>query len=158
MQARQAGIVVSGALAAISAAALAFAQAPAADAHGIKVETGRSLYVAGDVVEITVTNAGKEPVYLQGCGSYHVEVFENERYSSLPSERCVSEGDALLVPPGTLQLKYEATGERQGQILRVALAYGWGCQPERPLSQARCAGFASAWSPSFRIGKRNEKE
>lgn len=118
----------------------------------VKVETGRQLYEAGDSVEITITNGRPGPIALPGCGSFTVEVFESDQYRPVPPERCVSEGDALIVPPGQHKLTFSPGSARSGQILRIAVAFGWGCEEGRPLSQARCQDFGTAWSSNFRVG------
>jgi hypothetical protein len=140
-----------------SSLVVALLLAPSASADepdvGVSVETSRQLYAPGDDVEIVVTNRRPVPVFVMGCGSYQVQRLEDEKYRSLRPEHCVSEGTAIEIPPGKHSLKYVPGGERSGQVLRVALPFGWGCEKDRELSQARCADFATAYSASFRVGR-----
>ena len=122
----------------------------------VKVETGRQLYEPGDVVEITITNERGAPIALPGCGSFQVEEFVNESYRPIVVERCVSEGEAMHIAPGPFKLSFTPDGARSGQILRVSVAFGWGCEADKPLSQARCDEFATAYSSNFRIGRRSD--
>lgn len=123
---------------------------------GVKVETSRALYVPGDKVEITVTNTRRAPVFLAGCNSFQLERFEAETYAPVRGARCVGEGDAVKVPPGTHSLVWEPGSEHSGQVLRLAVAFGWGCDDGRALSQSRCQEFATSYSASFRVGRRSE--
>jgi|GEM_PF-1803823 len=138
-------------------------EAPASAAPAAKgptdvvVETSRQQYVAGDVVEIIVTNKRTAPIFLAGCGSFTVQLFDRESYTSLPTEQCVSEGEALEVAPGTYTLSWQAIGARGGEILRIGLAYGHGCETGRALTQARCTDFATVYSAPFRVGKKVDK-
>lgn len=123
---------------------------------GVTVELSRSMFAPGDVAQITVTNGRSGSIFLAGCGSFQVQLFEAETYSSLPGEHCVSEGEAVEVPPGTHILSYTPAPERAGDILRVAVPYGWGCESGRELSQSRCTDFATAESGSFRVSKKSK--
>lgn len=138
------------------AAAVVGVESWANPAAAVSVETNRSLYVTGDTVELWVVNGGKVPIALPGCGSFRLERFVGESYEPVPSERCVAEGDAKVLAPGRHVLKWTAPPSHSGDILRFSVAYGWGCEAGRALSQARCADFATVWSPNFRIGKTNE--
>lgn len=140
------------------------AESPAAEAEspvvssGVVVELSRSMYAPGDDAQITVTNARQDSIFLGGCGSYQVESFEADVYTTLPGEHCVSEGEAVEVPPGTHQLAYKPDSARSGAILRIAVPYGWGCNAGRELSQARCTNFATAVSSSFRVARKGKKD
>jgi hypothetical protein len=131
-------------------------QAAENPAPGVTTETNRALYVVGDTVEVTVTNSRNAPIWIAGCNPLSLERFENERYLPVAGARCVGEGDAVKIPPGTHKLSWVATGEHSGQIFRMALAFGWGCEDGRALSQSRCQDFATAYSTSVRVGRRGD--
>ena len=124
----------------------------------VKLETSRSLYEPGDTVEITITNARSGPIFLSGCGALQLEIFEAESYAPVTVEKCVSEGEALKAPPGELALSFTPGNTRSGQILRVSVAYGWGCEEGKPLSQARCEEFATVRTSNFRVGRGGKSE
>lgn len=126
------------------------------DAQGVSVAVSRSMYVGGDAVEIKVTNGRKDPIYLSGCPTFRLERFVGEKHQPVSSDRCVAEGDTKVVPPGEHVLRWTANSQFSGEILRVAVTFGWGCESGRALSQSRCKDFATAWSPNFRIGKGTE--
>ena len=132
------------------------AKAPPAPPSGVALDLSRSMYAPGDLAEVTVNNNRKDSVFLAGCGSYQIELFEAETYSPLPGEHCVSEGEAIEVPPGTHTLAYTPGPELSGKILRVSVSFGWGCEAGRELSQARCADFATVSSTSFRVSKKGK--
>ncbi len=138
-----------------SATAAAKAPSPAA---GVLVELSRSMYAPGDDAQITVTNGRTDSIFLAGCGGFQVELFESDTYMPLPGEHCVSEGEAIEVPPGTHVLSYKPAPAQAGSILRVAVPYGWGCQRGRELSQSRCADFATAASSSFRVARKGKSQ
>jgi len=125
-------------------------------AGGVKVETSRQLYEPGATVEITIVNERAGPISLPGCGSFDVQRFDVESYRSVVVENCVSEGEALLVQPGRFSLNFVPSSAQSGDILRLSVAYGWGCEERKPLSQARCKGFGTAVSSNFRVGKSSE--
>lgn len=127
-----------------------------ADAPKVSVETSRQLYEPGDTVEIAVTNEATAAVFLPGCGSFQLEVFENESYRRVALEKCASEGEALELPTGQFDLSFVSNSDLSGKILRISVPYGWGCESARPLSQARCTEFATVHSSNFRVGKKNE--
>ncbi len=128
--------------------------AVAQDADGVTVETSRGLYVPGDTVEVIVTNARKDAVWLAGCAALQLQAFEAEKYAAVPLEKCVAEGDAVKVEPGTHVLSFTAESAHSGNILRAGVAFGWGCTQAGPLSAARCQDFASQWSRNFRISRK----
>jgi len=130
---------------------------PKAPVEGVVIELSRSMYAPGDEAKITVTNARKASIFLAGCGGFQVELFESESYTPLPGEHCVSEGEAIEVPPGTHELTYKPKPEHSGSILRIAVPFGWGCTAGRELSQARCTDFATAVSGSFRVSRKAKK-
>jgi hypothetical protein len=125
-----------------------------ATAPKVRVETSRQLYEPGDTVEIAVINQAAGTVFLPGCGSFQLEVFENESYRPVEVEKCASESEALEVPNGQFDLSFVSTSALSGKILRISVTYGWGCESARPLSQARCTDFATARSSNFRVGKK----
>ncbi len=133
-----------------------FPAASLADGPKVKVETSRQLYEPGDTVEIAVVNEGTDAVYLPGCASFTLEVFQAESYQRVPIEKCASEGEALEIPNGQYDLSFVSSNDLSGNILRVSVTYGWGCEGARPLSQARCKDFATATSSNFRVGKTKE--
>jgi hypothetical protein len=124
---------------------------------GVVVELSRSMYAPGEDAQITVTNGRKDSIFLAGCGGFQVELFESESYTPVAGEHCVSEGEAIEVPPGTHMISYTPKPERSGSILRIAVPFGWGCNAGRELSQARCADFATAVSGSFRVSRKAKK-
>ena len=142
--------------AAVFAVAALFAATGQAGAADVKVETSRQLYEPGDTVEITVTNSRAGAISVPGCASFVVEVFEADAYRPIVVEKCVSEGTALELEPGPHSLNFVADGGRSGQIVRVGLAFGWGCEKGKPLSQARCKDFETVYSSNFRIGRAND--
>ena len=115
------------------------------------------MYGVGETAEFTVTNNGKAPIFVPGCGALQVQHFESETYIPVPAAPCVSEGVAVEVPPGTHTLSFVPDGNRAGQILRVGVSYGFGCESGRELSQARCTNFKTAYSASFRVGRGGSK-
>ena len=129
---------------------------PPAPVDGVVIELSRSMFAPGDDAQITVTNARAGSIFIAGCGSHQVELFRAETYTPLPGEHCVSEGEAVEIPPGSHTLSYSPGPERAGQILRIAVPYGWGCEAGRELSQARCTEFATAASSSFRVAKKGK--
>ena len=139
------------------AAALACA-APASgqDSAEVVVETSRGLYVPGDTVEVIVTNRRSSPVWLPGCAALQLQFFESDRYEPVPLEKCVAEGDAVKVEPGTHVLSFTAEPGHSGRILRAGVAVGWGCKSEGPLSGARCQDFVSHWSRNFRVSRKGD--
>jgi hypothetical protein len=143
----------------IALAALLFAVPASASDDAVSVATGRQVYVPGDSVEISVSNGRKGPIFLPGCGSFVIEVFDENtgRYKPLPTENCVSEGESIEVVPGAFALQWPVPAGRSGGILRVGIVHGWGCEQGRPLSQARCEDFGTSWSSSFRVGKAGQK-
>ncbi len=130
------------------------ATAAAQDAPKVKVETSRSLYVPGDTVEVIVTNGRSDAIWIPGCAALQLEAFESETYEPVALEKCVSEGDAVKVPPGTHALSFTADSAHSGRILRAGVAYGWGCKSEGPLSSSRCSDFAGVWSRNFRVSRK----
>ena len=126
--------------------------------HKVRLETSRQLYEPGDIVEITIVNSRGAPIFLPGCGTLQLELFEAEAYIPLAVEKCVSEGEAQKVAPGEVTLSFTPGNTRSGQILRVAMAFGWGCEEGKPLSQARCQDFGTAWTPNFRVGRAGKSE
>lgn len=126
--------------------------------YKVKLETSRQLYEPGDTVEITLTNSRSGAVYLPGCGALQLEMFDGEGYVPVPVETCVSEGEAQKIEPGPLTLSFTPGNTRSGQILRVAVAFGWGCEEARPLSQARCDEFGTIWTSKFRVGRAGKDE
>jgi len=124
----------------------------------VKLETSRQLYEPGDTVEITLTNQRGAPIFLPGCGALQLEMFEADAYVPVPVEKCVSEGEAQKVEPGETTLSFAPGNTRSGQILRIAVAFGWGCEEARPLSQARCDDFGTVWTSNFRVGKGGKSE
>ncbi|MCP4868957.1 MAG: hypothetical protein GY898_09585 [Proteobacteria bacterium] len=143
--------------AAAVAATVLIAVPSLADAPKVNVEVSRQLYEPGDTVEIAVTNEAAGAVFLQGCASFQLEVFENESYRPVELEKCASEGEALEVPNGQFDLSFVSTNSLSGKILRISVPYGWGCESARPLSQARCTEFATAHSSNFRVGKKDKQ-
>lgn len=125
-------------------------------AGGVRVETSRQLYEPGDKVEISVVNEAGAAISLPGCGSFQLEAFEDDSYVRVPTESCVSEGEALEVEPGTFALSFAAASSHSGKILRISVAYGQGCEEGRPLSQARCKSFGTAVSTNFRVGRNSD--
>jgi len=127
-----------------------------AEAPKVNVETSRQLYEPGDTVEISITNGAPGAIFLPGCGSFQLEVFENESYQRVELEKCASESEALEVPTGPFDLSFVSANALSGKILRISVTYGWGCEAGRPLSQARCTEFSTARTSNFRVGKKNE--
>jgi hypothetical protein len=123
------------------------------EGESVSIEPSRSMYSAGEAAEFTVTNSGSAPVFVSGCGALQLEHFESEHYLPVRAETCVSEGTALEIAPGTQTLTLAPSGRKGGEILRVGLSYGWGCESGRALSQARCSDFKTVYSSSFRIGR-----
>ena len=145
-------------LALIAVCGLAVAGPSLAGDAPVKLETSRALYEPGDTVEITITNARSGPIFLQGCGTLQLELFEAETYVPVAVEKCVSEGEAQKVPPGDLTLSFTPGNTRSGQILRVSVAYGWGCEDGKPLSQSRCDDFGTVRTTNFRVGRGGKAE
>ena len=127
------------------------------EGESVGIEPSRSMYGAGETAEFTVTNGGSVPIFVAGCATLQLEHFQAEQYVPIASATCVSEGTAVAIAPGTHALSLAPEGRRSGEILRVALTYGWGCEEGRALSQARCDDFKTVYSPSFRIGRGGEK-
>jgi hypothetical protein len=127
------------------------------DAAQVVIETSRSLYEPGEVVQATVKNERKTTIFVGGCGALVAERLEDESYSPVRGEPCVTEGQAVRIEPGEEMAFEIKEAGKSGEVRRVSLAFGWGCNDERPLSQARCTEFATAASPSFRVGRRQEK-
>ncbi len=124
----------------------------------VLLETSRSLYEPGEVVEATVTNKRAGTIYVGGCGAVVAERLDDERYEPVVGEPCVTEGRAVKIEPGA-EMKFEIKeAGRSGDVRRLSLAFGWGCNDDRPLSQARCQDFATAVSPSFRVGRRSDDD
>ncbi len=142
--------------AAASSLALVLLLAGVAAAGGVKVETSRQLYEPGDVIEISVVNETGAPIALPGCGSFQLEKFVDDAYVRVPTENCVSEGEALKVDPGSFALTYTPDSDLSGNILRISVAYGTSCEEGRPLSQARCKDFGTVTSTNFRVGKKTD--
>jgi hypothetical protein len=138
--------------AAVGSAAPAIAQETA----DVSVETSRGLYVPGDTVEVIVTNGRKDPIWISGCAALQVQEFEAERYAPIALEKCVAEGDAVKIAPGTHVLSFTAESSQSGSILRAGVAFGWGCTQAGPLSGARCRDFGSRWSRNFRVSRKAE--
>ncbi len=121
--------------------------------ESVTIEASRSLYRVGETAEFTVTNSRAETIFVGGCGPVQVQAFEAEQYVSITTGSCVSEGTAVAIPPGTHPLTVKADVGLAGKVLRAAVAYGWGCEEGKELSQSRCKDFATAYSGSFRIGR-----
>jgi len=121
--------------------------------ESVKIEASRSLYRVGETAEFTVTNSGTNTIFVAGCGALQVQQFEAEQYVGVSTGSCVSEGTAVAIPPGTSSLTVKAEQALGGKVLRVAVAYGWGCEEGKELSQSRCKDFGTAYSGSFRIGR-----
>ncbi|MCO4768809.1 MAG: hypothetical protein KDA24_02185 [Deltaproteobacteria bacterium] len=111
----------------------------------------------GENAEFTVTNDTAKPIFIAGCGALQLQHFESETYVPVPAATCVAEGMAVAIPPGTHTLSFGTESKQAGQILRVGLSYGWGCEADRELSQARCADFKTVYSASFRVGRGGKK-
>ena len=134
---------------------LAVAAAPEADS--VLVETNRSLYEPGEVVEATVTNKLPETIYVEGCGAVVSERLEDEAYIPVPGEACVTEGKAVAIAQGESRVFQVKDPGKSGDVRRVSVAFGWGCSEGRALSQARCKEFSTGVSPSFRVGRRGDE-
>lgn len=135
---------------------LCAAPALAQEATDVTVETSRGLYVPGDTVEVIITNRRTSPVWLPGCAALQVQVFESDRYEHVPLAKCVAEGEAVKVEPGTHVLSFTAEPGHSGRILRAGVAIGWGCKNDGPLSGARCQDFVSRWSRNFRVSRKGD--
>lgn len=124
----------------------------------VAVSLNARSYRAGETIQITIDNAGAEPIYLPGCAAYSLERFQDERYTPITVKRCESEQNALLLPRGSRNFELPApSGERS--ILRVEVVYGVGCREGIPLSRAGCRGFDTASSSTFTLlpaGEGNE--
>jgi len=115
------------------------------------VETNRRTYVLGDQVQISLSNKTAEKVFVPGCQSIQVERFGDDRYEPLPGEHCVAEGNAKALEPGTSEFLFKPKKENLDAPLRVSMVFGIGCVENRPLSQARCRDFGTAYTQSFRV-------
>ena len=139
-----------------AAVLLAPGSAAAQEDANVVVETNRQLYEPGEVVQATITNNRAAALFVGGCGAIVVERLEDEVYRSVAGEPCVTEGRAVRIEPGkTLVLDIKEAG-RSGEVRRLSLAFGWGCNDARALSQARCTDFATAVSPPYRVGRRED--
>ena len=121
------------------------------EVEGVLVETGRSLYVVGDSVDINVHNKRRTPIFVPGCDTWQVEVFSGDMWAPVRGETCSSEGDALAIEVGDRTLEWTAPSRLAGEQVRVALVFGWGCDEGRALSQAACEEFATAYSARFSV-------
>ncbi len=146
--------------AAVAALVLALAAPVIAGESDVQVviEPSRMLYEPGEVVQATVTNKRAEAIFVGGCGAVVSERLEDERYEPSRGEPCVTEGRAVKIEPGGEKAFELKEAGKSGDVRRLSLAFGWGCDETRPLSQARCKEFATAVSPSFRVGRRSEEE
>jgi len=119
-------------------------------AAAVTVSLNARSYRAGETIQITVDNAGSEPIYLPGCAAYSLERFQDERYTPITVKRCESEQNALLLPKGSRNFELPApSGERS--ILRVEVVYGVGCREGIPLSRAGCKRFDTTGSSTFTL-------
>jgi hypothetical protein len=138
----------------LAGALLCSTLAVAQDAPKVKFEASRSLYVPGDTVELLITNTRTSPIWIPGCAALQLQSFESESYEPLALEKCISEGEAVKIAPGTHSLSFTADSAHSGRILRAGVAYGWGCTSSGPLSGARCQDFATGWSRNFRVSRK----
>jgi|GEM_PF-4426296 len=121
--------------------------------ESVSVEPARSMYAPGETAEFTITNSSGASIFIPGCGALQLQYFESENYIPIAGETCVSEGVSVEIAPGAHTLSFSPDGNRAGQILRVGISYGAGCEAGRELSQSRCGSFKTAYSGSFRVGR-----
>jgi hypothetical protein len=142
-----------------AASAILFCLSPAfAQDSGVSVETSRSLYEPSEAVKATVTNNRKQAIFIGGCGAVAAQRLEDEMYRTVVEAPCVTEGRAVQIAPGE-SVSFELKGGgKSGEVRRLSVAFGWGCQDARPLSQARCKEFATGVSASYRVGRRRQSD
>ena len=136
---------------------LAVSSAFAGEGDSVVVETNRSLYESGESVQATVTNKRAATIFVGGCGAIVSERLEDESYVPVRGEPCVTEGKAVKIEAGQSRTFDVKDAGKSGDVRRFSIAFGWGCADGRALSQARCTEFATAVSPSYRVGKRGEQ-
>ena len=117
--------------------------------RAVRVEPARTIFEAGEPIEVLVLNGSSAPVFVANCGSLQPEVFVEEHFEALPPTPCTEEGPARILPPGESRLTLPVPPELVGKTGRVALIYGTGCIEGRSLSRGRCADFATVRSGNF---------
>ena len=118
--------------------------------EAVQLHTEAENTKAGSVVDFVVTNERGESIFILGCRPLQPEMFGEERWETVPGERCPGEGIAQEVPTGELKLQLSATGQRH-MLFRATLTYGVGCTVGVPLSAAKCRDFATVASPKIRV-------
>ena len=124
----------------------------------VLIETSRSLYEPGEVVQATVTNKRSGAIFVAGCGAVTAQALRDETYRAVRGAPCVTEGGGIKIEPGKSHAVEFSDPGRSGEVRRLAVAFGWGCAPGRPLTQARCTDFSTAVSASFRVGRRTQDD
>jgi hypothetical protein len=105
----------------------------------VTVVTDRSAYATFETARVTVHNGTDQAIFLGGCSILTREHLEqNQWVDHGPDRICTWEGLARRVGPGE-SLGQDTTFELPGQW-RVAVGYGTGCEPDKPLSGANCTG------------------
>ncbi len=119
-------------------------------ADRVTVSVDKRGYTSGSPITVSIRNRGRTPVYLMGCPTWTVEVFQDEGFKPLPIEDCQWEKEAIELPPGEKTFEwYRSTADEIR--LRLSVVYGTGCAKGLPLSRARCKNTGVAVSPSFVI-------
>ncbi len=119
--------------------------------ENVIAETDRDIYVASSIGFATFSNFGPEPLYLPGCAPFVFEQSLDGGWAFVgPPYVCVWEGLAFVVEPDEPD-DVEFLIPNESGIYRLRYDYSSRCEPDLPLSQARCARENVVYSNEFEV-------
>jgi hypothetical protein len=114
----------------------------------LTVTTDKTGYQVGAAVEATIDNQTSASAFFGGCSVFSWEKQVNGNWVNQgPDVVCFWEGNAVEVKAGATLVE-QLNASKQGTF-RLAAAYGIGCTPGEPLSQANCTATSTVYSAAF---------
>ena len=114
----------------------------------VYLSVDKTRYQNSDLIQISLRNEEGEPVFLEGCSQFYLESKADSGWAAQPLIVCVWEGYAVKVAPAE-QFQRSVSAQNLHGTYRVSAPAHFGCQLDKPISEADCGRRTVVFSQEF---------